>query len=62
MVHQWVSENYLVSNILATVCRKRTPPGTQRQYEEDSGKRLAALRTTDEAWLEQKTTFVDVRR
>jgi hypothetical protein len=33
-----------------------------RQYAEDSGKRLAALRTKDEAWWEGETNFFDVRR
>jgi uncharacterized damage-inducible protein DinB len=33
-----------------------------RRYEEDSGKRLAILRSKDEAWWEGETKFFDVRR
>jgi hypothetical protein len=33
-----------------------------RQYAEDSGKRLAALRDKDEAWWEGDTKFFDVHR
>jgi hypothetical protein len=32
------------------------------RYAEDSGKRLAALRTQDEAWWEERVAFFDVRR
>ena len=33
-----------------------------RQYAEDSGKRLAALRDKDESWWEGETRFFDVPR
>ena len=33
-----------------------------RRYEEDSGKRLAALRNKEEEWWEGETTFFDVPR
>src|SRR5207248_989913 len=33
-----------------------------RRYEEDSAKRLVALRKMDEAWWEAETSFFDVRR
>lgn len=33
-----------------------------RRYGQDSGKRLAALRSKDEAWWEGETTFFDFRR
>jgi hypothetical protein len=33
-----------------------------RQYADDSGKRLAALRDKDEEWWEEETAFFDVRR
>lgn len=33
-----------------------------KRYAEDSGKRLAALQTKDEAWWEGETKFFDVQR
>ena len=33
-----------------------------KRYAEDSARRLAVLRGTDEAWWEAQTTFFDVRR
>lgn len=33
-----------------------------QRYAEDSGKRLAVLRTKDEAWFEGETVFFDVKR
>jgi hypothetical protein len=33
-----------------------------RRYAKDSGKRLAILRTKNEAWWEDETKFFDVRR
>jgi hypothetical protein len=33
-----------------------------KRYAEDSGKRLASLRQTDERWWEEQTRFFDVER
>lgn len=68
MVHQCVSENlWFVSMLGIDVGAPPLPkPETRlnfiRQYAEDSGKRLAALQTKDEAWWEGTTKFFDVER
>ncbi len=33
-----------------------------KRYDEDSGKRLAALRTKDDGWWQSETKFFDVQR
>jgi uncharacterized damage-inducible protein DinB len=68
MVHQCVSEDLWFRNMLGIDVN--TPPLPKeetrmefiRRYAEDSGKRLAALQQTDEAWWEEETKFFDVRR
>jgi uncharacterized damage-inducible protein DinB len=68
MVHQCVGEDIWFRTMLDIDLG--TPPLPQeerrlefiRQYEQDSGKRLAALRGKDEAWWEGDATFFDVRR
>jgi uncharacterized damage-inducible protein DinB len=68
MVHQCVSEDIWFRTILGIDVGAPPLPKEEvrlefiRRYEEDSGKRLAALRNTDEAWWEGDTTFFDVRR
>ena len=68
MVHQCVSEDTWFRTMLGIEVGAPPLPKQEirlefmRQYEEDSGKRLAALRTKDEAWWEGETTFFDVRR
>ena len=68
MVHQCVSENLWFVNMLAIdVGRPNLPAEETRvefivRYAEDSGKRLAALRTQDDAWWEEDVKFFDTRR
>jgi uncharacterized damage-inducible protein DinB len=68
MVHQCVSEDIWFRTMLGIDVGAPPLPKEEvrlefiRRYEEDSGKRLAALRNTDEAWWENDTTFFDVRR
>jgi len=68
MVHQCVSEDTWFRTMLGIDVGARPLPTEEvrlefmRQYEEDSGKRLAVLRTKNEAWWEGETTFFDVRR
>jgi hypothetical protein len=68
MVHQCVSEDIWFRTMLdIEVGAPPLPKGElrlefMRRYEEDSGKRLVALRTKDEAWWEEETTFFDVQR
>ena len=68
MVHQCVSENTWFRTMLDIDVGAPPLPKEEvrlefmRQYEEDSGKRLAVLRTKEEAWWEGETTFFDVRR
>src|SRR6185369_8309843 len=65
MVHQCVSEDTWFRTMLGIDVGAPPLPKQEirlefmRQYEEDSGKRLAALRTKDEAWWEGETTFFD---
>ena len=67
MVHQCVSEDFWFRMLGIDV---GAPPLPQRetrlefmkQYAEDSAKRLARLRRTDEHWWEELTTFFDVSR
>jgi uncharacterized damage-inducible protein DinB len=68
MVHQCVSENIWFRTMLDIDVGAPPLPEEEvrlefmRRYAEDSGKRLVALRSKDEAWWEGETTFFDVRR
>ena len=68
MVHQCVSEDTWFRNMLAIDVGAPPLPKDEtrlefiRRYEEDSAKRLAALRLKDDAWWEAETKFFDVRR
>jgi len=68
MVHQCVSEDIWFRTMLDIDLGAPPLPEQEvrlsfiRRYEEDSGKRLAALRSKDEAWWEGDTAFFDVRR
>jgi uncharacterized damage-inducible protein DinB len=68
MIHQCVSEDLWFRNMLGIDVA--APPLPSRElrldficrYAEDSGKRLEALRSKDEFWWENETTFFDVKR
>jgi uncharacterized damage-inducible protein DinB len=68
MLHQCVSEDTWFRTMLGIDVGAPPLPKVEvrlefmRRYAEDSGKRLAALRTKDEAWWEGETAFFDVRR
>ena len=68
MVHQCVSENLWFTNMLGIdvaappLPAEETRLGFIRRYAEDSGERLDALRTKDEAWFEEPVRFFDVAR
>jgi uncharacterized damage-inducible protein DinB len=68
MVHQCASEDLWFRNMLAMDVEAPPLPPLEsrsefiRRYAEDSGKRLAALETKDDAWWEENTTFFDVQR
>src|SRR3982751_6899463 len=68
LVHQCVSEDIWFRTMLDIYVGAPPLPKVEirlefmRQYEEDSGKRLAVLRSKDEAWYEEDTMFFDVRR
>jgi uncharacterized damage-inducible protein DinB len=68
MVHQCVSEDLWFRNMLGIDVGAPPLPVEEkriefmRRYAEDSGKRLAALETKDEAWWEGETKFFDVAR
>jgi len=68
MVHQCVSEDIWFRTMLDIDVGAPPLPKEEvrlefmRRYEEDSEKRLAVLRTKDEAWWEGETTFFDVQR
>jgi uncharacterized damage-inducible protein DinB len=68
MVHQCVSEDTWFRTMLGIDVGGPPLPKTELrlefigQYIEDSGKRLAALRNTGDAWWEGETKFFDVRR
>ena len=68
MVHQCVSENLWFMSMLGIdvgappLPKPETRLNFIKQYAEDSGKRLAALKTKDEAWWEGSTKFFDVER
>ncbi len=68
MVHQCVSEDFWFKKILGIDVG--APPLPEREdrwefmarYAEDSAKRLAVLRATDEPWWEETVSFFDVPR
>ena len=68
MVHQCASEDMWFRTMLGIdvgappLPKDETRVEFMRQYAEDSGKRLAALREKDEAWWEGETKFFDVQR
>src|SRR5947209_3164183 len=68
MVHQCVSEDTWFRTMLDIDVGAPPLPKRElrlefiRQYEQDSGKRLAVLRTRDDGWWEGETTFFDVWR
>lgn len=68
MVHQCVSEDLWFRNMLGIDVSAPPLPNREtridfiRRYAEDSGKRVAALHSKDEAWWEGATKFFDVTR
>jgi uncharacterized damage-inducible protein DinB len=68
MVHQCVSEDLWFRNMLQIhvnappLPKDETRASFIRRYAEDSGKRLAALRTKSEDWWEGEASFFDVKR
>jgi uncharacterized damage-inducible protein DinB len=68
MVHQCVSENLWFMSMLGIDVGRPPLPAVEarlefmKRYAEDSGNRLAALRSKDEDWWESQTKFFDVRR
>jgi uncharacterized damage-inducible protein DinB len=68
MVHQCVSEDFWFLTMLGIDVGAPPLPKEEvrlefmRRYAEDSGKRLAELRTKEEGWWEAETAFFDVQR
>jgi uncharacterized damage-inducible protein DinB len=68
MVHQCVSEDLWFRSMLGIDVGAPPLPAQEtrlefvKRYAEDSGKRLAALRTKEDGWWEGDTTFFDVQR
>jgi len=68
MVHQCVSEDLWFRTMLGIDVEAPPLPGAEtrmefiRRYAADSGKRLAALESKDDAWWESETSFFEVRR
>jgi uncharacterized damage-inducible protein DinB len=68
MVHQCVSEDIWFRTMLGIDVGAPPLPKQEvrlefmQRYAEDSGKRLAALRDTDQPWWEAETAFFDVWR
>ncbi|HEY7791008.1 MAG TPA: DinB family protein [Vicinamibacterales bacterium] len=68
MVHQCVSEEAWFRTMLdidvgaPPLPAQETRMAFLQRYAEDSGKRLTALRHTDERWWESPTRFFDVQR
>lgn len=68
MVHQCVSEDIWFRAMLGIDVGAPPLPEQEtrlefiRRYALDSGRRLARLRETDEAWWEEEAAFFDVRR
>jgi uncharacterized damage-inducible protein DinB len=68
MVHQCLSENLWFSKMLGIDVGAPPLPQSEtrmefiKRYAEDSGRRLEALRSKDEAWWEEEQMFFDVPR
>src|SRR5215813_6016077 len=68
MVHQCVSEDIWFRTMLGIDVGAPPLPKEEvrlefmRRYDEDSGKRLVALREKDEPWWESEASFCDVHR
>jgi uncharacterized damage-inducible protein DinB len=68
MVHQCVSEDVWFRTMLGIdvsappLPRQEVRLEFMRRYEEDSRRRLAALREQEDTWWEAETAFFDVRR
>lgn len=68
MVHQCVSEDAWFRNMLGIDVGAPPLPAQEtriefmQRYAEDSGRRLDALRSTEERWWDEATTFFDVAR
>jgi uncharacterized damage-inducible protein DinB len=68
MIHQCVSENLWFRTMLGIDVNAPPLPAQElrlefiKRYAEDSGKRLAALKSKSEDWWEAGTTFFDVQR
>jgi uncharacterized damage-inducible protein DinB len=68
MVHQCVSENLWFLNMVGIDVNAPPLPSSEtriefmKRYAQDSGKRLAVLRTKDDSWWEAETKFFDVLR
>jgi uncharacterized damage-inducible protein DinB len=68
MVHQCVSEDLWFRNMLGIDVGAPPLPSPEtrlaflERYAQDSGKRLAALQTKDDAWFEGDASFFDVKR
>ena len=68
MVHQCVSEDLWFRNMLGIDVGAPPLPASEtrlefiKRYAEDSGKRLAALKSKDEGWWEESVKFFDVPR
>ena len=68
MVHQCVSEDLWFRNILGVDVSAPPLPEHEtriefiKRYADDSGRRLEALRSKDEAWWEEEVQFFDVPR
>jgi uncharacterized damage-inducible protein DinB len=68
MVHQCVSEDLWFRNMLGIDVDAPPLPELEtriefmKRYAEDSGRRLARLRQTDERWWEELAAFFDVER
>ncbi|MBV8050345.1 MAG: damage-inducible protein DinB [Acidobacteriaceae bacterium] len=68
MVHQCVSEDLWFRTMLGVdvgappLPQQETRLEFMKRYAEDSGRRLSALRRTEELWWEQSAKFFDVQR
>ena len=68
MIHQCVSEDTWFRNMLGIDVSAPPLPSQEtrlefiKRYAEDSGRRLARLRETEEPWWEELTSFFDVKR
>ena len=68
MVHQCVSEDLWFRNMLGIDVSAPPLPAQEtrmefiQRYADDSGKRLAALQSTDEPWWEEEVKFFTVTR